>query len=105
MSQLRRRSWGALWAKAGWDGTAPVVEPLRIPNTAAAPLPQYTGQVRPRTLRMTAFGRLFVGLPWDGPPKNATAAASVNFDLPIPTSAHEDSAQLGSAETLHEMIS
>jgi hypothetical protein len=102
MSQLRRRSWGALWAKAGWDGTAPVVEVLRIPNTTAAPLPQPTGQVRPRTLRMTAFGRLFVGLPWNGTPK--VAVATVNFDLPT-TSALEDSAQLSTAETLHGITS
>jgi hypothetical protein len=104
MSQLRRRSWGALWAKAGWDGTAPVFEPLRIPNTTAAPLPQHTGHVRPRTLRMAAFGRLFVGLPWNGTPKVVATAASVNFDLPI-SSALEDSAKLSTAETLHEMIS
>ncbi len=102
MSHLRRKSWGTLWAKAGWDGTAPVVEPLRIPNTTAAPLPQLTGHVRPRTLRMTAFGRLFVGLPWNGPPKPDNS--EVNFDLPT-SAAYEDSAQLNTAETLHEMIS
>jgi hypothetical protein len=104
MNQLRRRSWGALWAKAGWDGTAPVVEPLRIPNTTAAPLPQPVGLVRPRTLRMAAFGRLFVGLPWKGAPKPVPAAATVNFDLPT-TTALEDSAHLSAAETLHEMTS
>jgi hypothetical protein len=104
MSHLRRRSWGTLWAKAGWDGTAPVVEPLRIPNTTAAPLPQVIGHVRPRSLRMTAFGRLFVGLPWKGAAKVTTTAENVNFDLPH-SSAHEDSAKLSAAETLHEMIS
>jgi len=99
MNPLRRRPWGTLWAKAGWDGTKPEMETLRIPNTTAAPLPQ-SSIARPRSLRMGAFGRLLVGVPWSGAVLPVSVASTVNFDLTA--QAHEDSANLSAADTLQE---
>lgn len=97
MPSVRRQPWGSVWATAPWDGRARQPDPVRMPATAAAPVPAAAAAV---PLRRRAFGRLLQAAPWAGPP---AAPGRHTFDLPpVPLPAADDSFALTADDTTLE---
>jgi hypothetical protein len=86
----RRQPWGALWAKAPWDGTPVVEEQPRMPATIAAPLPMPSHA--PLSRRRQSFGTLLRSVPWAGRPKSVAVEATSDTlnDFPVDSMANED---------------
>jgi len=99
---LRRHAWGGLWAKAPWDGLARPPEPLRMPNTVAAPLPE-AKSTKPRSLRLMSFAAMLTQLPWAVPVAAVAAVVPVET-FEIAGGSMDDSVEMSASDTLTEAL-
>jgi|GEM_PF-4939139 len=91
----RRQPWGAVLSSAPWDGRPVRPEPLRMPATAASPLPGVETPL-PMSCRRLAFGTMLAAANWKGTPK-------VTFATPVQAAIATDFApteQLSSLEVI-----